>query len=217
MKSGEDAPHRKEILSSLDAIVDISERWLRQLRKRQRHVRLASAFLTMLLVSFGIMAVTIGYILTQYPSEYFFQYHRIFYTIVGLAPVAGVLSGVASYYLLRRRHEHQLEKLSASVEEMKKNRDQQGLSGDALSLAEKTMTLFHEVVRKRNQDSLLFGVVAFVITVIPAKLPAAIVVGVAVWLYFRYEMNRNYEKEISKLEEQRRLFEQRKKEFIDSL
>ena len=94
----------------------------------------------------------------------------------------------------------------------------EGITGDALSLADKIVTLLPELVRKRNQDSLLFGVVAFIVAALVGRnIAVAILVGAMVWLYFSYETRKTYEQEISKFEEQKRVFEQRKKDFIDTL
>jgi len=93
----------------------------------------------------------------------------------------------------------------------------EGISETALSLTDKIFTLLPEMARKRDQDSLLFGVAAFVFALFGGNFAVAILVGVIVWLYFRYEFRRTYEQEISKFGEQKRVFEQRKKDFIESL
>ena len=77
--------------------------------------------------------------------------------------------------------------------------------------------LLPQLVRTRDQDSLLFGLVAFVVASILARPPVGILVGVIVWLYFRYETNRTYDRQLSKIEEQKRIFEQRKEEFLRNL
>lgn len=127
---------------------------------------------------------------------------------------------------MRRRHESELKELSSLINEMKKRMAEaqqspgsgRGFTEEALSLAEKIMTLLPELVRKRNQDSFLFGIVAFIFTVtLSGNLAVGILVGVIVWLYFRYETRKTYDKEISKFEDQKRIFELRKSEFLESL
>src|ERR1039457_6742206 len=55
MDSGSEVPNNgKDIRTSLDSIIGISERWLSFLVRRQRQVRLAKAFLTAVLVLLGI-------------------------------------------------------------------------------------------------------------------------------------------------------------------
>lgn len=136
-----------------------------------------------------------------------------------------LVSGFAIYFLLRRKHDAQLKELSSLVSEMRKIEEGQkndgggeGIPDDAISLADKVIALLPEMVRKGGQDSLLFGLVAYVlVSVIAGNIVWAIPVGVAVWLGSRYEIRRRYEKEISKFEEQKRLFEQLKKDFIETL
>ena len=85
-------------------------------------------------------------------------------------------------------------------------------------MAEKIVMLLPEIVRKRKHDSLLFGAVAFIITtVVVNNFAVAIIVGVLVWLYVRHRTKKSYEHEMSKYEEQKRVFEQRKRDFIDTL
>jgi hypothetical protein len=208
-----------QIRSNLDSIVDIAEKWLRRLRMRRNEVKLATAFLTTLLVLFGFAAFTFGYILTQYSISFFSLHPNIILTLLALIAVASILSGVVSYFAFGRKQDAKLDDLANAINEIKKrNSETQGaMSTDVLSLAEKIMTLLPELVRKRNQDSFLFGIVAFVLTVIPAKPPLALLIGVLVWLFFRHEMNKDYEKEVAKFEEQKKIFEQRKQEFLETL
>jgi hypothetical protein len=121
-----------------------------------------------------------------------------------------------------------MKDLSSLVTEMKRkmevqhrdkeNYNGEGITKDALSLADKIMTLLPELVRKRILDSLLFGAVAFIVAnVVSQDLLVAITVGVLVWLYVRHRTKKTYEQELSKIEEQKRAFEQRKKDFVDML
>ncbi|MDA4112302.1 MAG: hypothetical protein OK439_07150 [Thaumarchaeota archaeon] len=212
------APGR-QIQSNLDSIVDIAEKWLRRLRGRRKQVKLATAFLTTLLVFFGFAAFTFGYILTQYSFSFFSLHPSIILTLLALIGIASILSGVVSYFGLGRKQDARLDELAGAINEIKKrNSENHGaMTADVLSFAEKIITLLPELVRKRNQDSFLFGIVAFVLTVLPAKPPLALLIGVLVWLFFRYEMNKDYEKEVAKFEEQRQIFERRKQEFLETL
>ena len=149
------------------------------------------------------------------------------YAVLGAAGISGLASGFATYFILRRRHNAQLKELSSLIIEMKTEEEQAkkmngqsagGITGHALYLAEKILTLLPELVRQRNRDSVLFGIVAFVLVLIFGEnLGVAFLAGIIVWLYFRYKNKKTYEAEISKFEEQKRVFEQRKKDFMESL
>ena len=229
-----DSNHRQEIQSSLNSIVESSDKWLERLRRREFRVRLAGSFLTGSLVLMAVGAVAIlGFYLSQGEEidDFFEQQSLAFqFSLLGAAAAAGLISGILTYFFLKRKHDTRMKDLSSLITEMKKKTNEQqqnnanvvgggeGITKEALSLAEKIVTLLPELVRKRKHDSLLFGAVAFIVTnVVVSNLVVAIIVGVLVWLYVRHRTKKSYEHEMSKYEEQKRVFEQRKKDFIDTL
>lgn len=229
-----DSNRRQEIQSSLNSIVESSDKWLERLRRREFRVRLAGSFLTGSLVLMAVGAAAIlGFYLSQGEEidDFFEQQSLAFqFSLVGAAAAAGLISGILTYFFLKRKHDTRMKDLSSLITEMKKKTNEQqqnnanvvgggeGITKEALSLAEKIVTLLPELVRKRKHDSLLFGAVAFIVTnIVISNLVVAIIVGVLVWLYFRHRTKKSYEHEMSKYEEQKRVFEQRKKDFIDTL
>ena len=186
----------------------------------------------MILVWVLVGGVFLGLVVIQFGAfgglSHFFDQPILDESVAATVFLAGVISGFATYFLLKRKHEAKLKELSSLIAEMKKvEEDQKRAANDgngevvtenALYLADKILTLLPEMVRKRGQDSLLFGVVAFIVAeVIGRNLAVAILVGAIVWLYFRYEFRRSYEREASKFEEQKRAFEQRKKDFMETM
>lgn len=228
-----DSNRRQEIQSSLNSIVESSDKWLERLRRREFRVRLAGSFLTGSLVLMAVGAAAIlGFYLSQGEEidDFFEQQSLAFqFSLVGAAAAAGLISGILTYFFLKRKHDTRMKDLSSLITEMKKKTNEQqqnnanvgggeGITKEALSLAEKIVTLLPELVRKRKHDSLLFGAVAFIVTnVVVSNLVVAIIVGVLVWLYVRHRTKKSYEYEMSKYEEQKRVFEQRKRDFIDTL
>ena len=228
-----DSNRRQEIQSSLNSIVESSDKWLERLRRREFRVRLAGSFLTGSLVLMAVGAAAIlGFYLSQGEEidDFFEQQSLAFqFSLVGAAAAAGLISGILTYFFLKRKHDTRMKDLSSLITEMKKKTNEQqqnnanvgggeGITKEALSLAEKIVTLLPELVRKRKHDSLLFGAVAFIVTnVVVSNFAVAIIVGVLVWLYVRHRTKKSYEREMSKYEEQKRVFEQRKKDFIDTL
>lgn len=229
-----DSNRRQEIQSSLNSIVESSDKWLERLRRREFRVRLAGSFLTGSLVLMAVGAAAIlGFYLSQGEEidDFFEQQSLAFqFSLVGAAAAAGLISGILTYFFLKRKHDTRMKDLSSLITEMKKKTNEQqqnnanvvgggeGITKEALSLAEKIVTLLPELVRKRKHDSLLFGAVAFIVTnIVVSNLVVAIIVGVLVWLYVRHRTKKTYEHEMSKYQEQQRVFEQRKKDFIDTL
>lgn len=227
-----DSNRRQEIQSSLNSIVESSDKWLERLRRREFRVRLAGSFLTGSLVLVAVGAAILGFFLSQGEEiDAFFEQQSLAFqfSLAGAAAIAGLISGIVTYFLLKRKHDARMKDLSSLITEMKKKTNEQqqnnanvgggeGITKEALSLAEKIVTLLPELVRKRKHDSLLFGAVAFIVTnVVVSNFAVAIIVGVLVWLYVRHRTKKSYEHEMSKYEEQKRVFEQRKKDFIDTL
>jgi uncharacterized membrane protein (DUF106 family) len=230
-----DSNRRQEIQSSLNSIVESSDKWLERLRRREFRVRLAGSFLTGSLVLMAVGAAAIlGFYLSQgeeIDDDFFEQQSLAFqFSLLGAAAIAGLISGILAYFFLKRKHDTRMKDLSSLITEMKKKTNEQqqqnnanvggseGITKEALSLAEKIVTLLPELVRKRKHDSLLFSAVAFIVTnFVIDNLVVAIIVGVLVWLYVRHRTRKSYEHEMSKYEEQKRVFEQRKKDFIDTL
>jgi predicted histidine transporter YuiF (NhaC family) len=227
-----DSNRRQEIQSSLNSIVESSDKWLERLRRREFRVRLAGSFLTgsLVLMAVGAAAILGFYLSTGEEIDDFFEQQSLAFqfSMVGAAAAAGLISGILTYFFLKRKHDTRMKDLSSLITEMKKKTNEQqsnanvgggeGITKEALSLAEKIVMLLPELVRKRKHDSLLFGAVAFIITnVVVSNLVVAVIVGVLVWLYVRHRTKKSYEHEMSKYEEQKRVFEQRKKDFIDTL
>jgi predicted histidine transporter YuiF (NhaC family) len=227
-----DSNRRQEIQSSLNSIVESSDKWLERLRRREFRVRLAGSFLTGSLVLVAVGAAILGFFLSQGEEiDAFFEQQSLAFqfSLAGAAAIAGLISGIVTYFLLKRKHDARMKDLSSLITEMKKKTNEQqqknanvgggeGITKEALSLAEKIVTLLPELVRKRKHDSLLFGAVAFIVTnVVVSNFAVAIIVGVLVWLYVRHRTKKSYEHEMSKYKEQKRVFEQRKKDFIDTL
>ena len=222
MNEEEDVSDRsRTIQASLNSIVDSSMKLLQRLNRRERRVRIASSLLTAFL-GLGILAIA-GSIASQSTLYYLFLFHpRVGIAVLGSSFFAMAASGIITYLLLKRGHEARLEELSSLIIEMQKAAQQtvtsHGIIENAISLGDKITRLLPELVRKRHQDSFLFGVVAFVISeVVANSLPVAVLIGAMVWLYFRYENSKTYEREISKLELQRRAFEERRNELMETL
>lgn len=218
-----------EIQLSLQSIVESADNWLGRIRKRESRVRLVSAFLTTFIVFFLAGLGGIGYLILQYGWLYvlnlFQQRSTLLYSVLEFAGLAALVSGFATFFLLRRKHNARIRELTTLTKDMKEKlvaqenkKSGEGITADALSAAEKIVTLLPELVRKRDQDSLLFGAGALLLaSIFTGNLAVAVLVAVIVWLYFRNETRKTYDKEVSRLEDQKKIFEQRKKDFIEAL
>jgi len=235
MYSPEDLRRRQEIQASLKSIVETSDGWLGRIRTRELRVRLASSFLTTVLGFVALIVVVLGSFVVQHGLQYFSVLIQQDVALVGgvtlLLFLGAVMSGIVGYYLLKKNDEARLKELSSLVAQMKKKMVEEGqqekssspaagegITENALFLADKILNLLPGLVRRRSQDAILYGMVAFILAgIIGQNLAVAILVGVIVWLYFRYETGKSYDQEIAKIEEQKRVLEQRKQEFLETL
>ena len=88
---------------------------------------------------------------------------------------------------------------------------------DLLNLTDEIMGLLPSVVRKRNQDSFIIGLLVVVLLAIPATLPIALGLGLIVGLYLRHRTDKTYRDEMARFDIQMRVFEQQKNEFVLTL
>jgi hypothetical protein len=219
MAEAENSSERNRIQSSLQLILESAEGWLERLRKREQRVRLASSFLTVILV-LAILAISsiFALALTGQIKNFGPPPPEVF-PLIGVSGAVALGSGVAAYFILKRKHERELKELASIISRMKQESQASiGATEGALSLAERIVNMLPELVRKRSQDALLFGVASFFLSLLLFRFPPlAVLIGLIVWYYTRRETRKTYMSEIDRLEKQRIAFEQRKKDFTETL
>ena len=237
---------QREIQSSLQSVVVNADNWLRRLRRRQFQIRVISSVLTIFLAFFATLIagafvallsanllVSSDTALSNNLNLYVQQHPNVLIAVALLAFLIAPISGVVTYLLLRRKHEGQLRELSSLIKQIKlklgdydrqqkrKNADSdyaEGIIQDAFSLTDQILNLLPEVARNRNQESVLFGLIGFLaVAVVVQNFVVAIIAGVAVWLLFRYQARKTYKRELAKFEEQKRIYDERKDDFLATL
>jgi ABC-type multidrug transport system fused ATPase/permease subunit len=215
------------------------------LKRRQLEVRLVTSLVTLVLVFFGTLVIdalallistnlisTSSSTLSTNFNNYIQQHPSVLFSLAGPAFLTAPVSAIVVYFVLRWRQGSKTKELSSLISQMKikleeydrrqkKNLNQVqqgGIIEAAFSLTDQILVVLPGVARKRMLDSLLFGLGAFILTLLVSQILAiALVVGVAVGLYSTYETRRSYEREIAKFEEQERNYEQRKDDFLATL
>jgi uncharacterized membrane protein len=208
----------REIQSSLKSLVESTDNWLVRFRKRQFRVRLATSLLTAVLIFTAIAASVLSFLFVLGYLRNFGPPPSQVFPFIALSALFSLVCGIATYFFLKGKQDAELKDLSSLITQMK-NADKGGdIPEDALALADRILLLLPNLVRKRTVDSLLFGLMTFLLVGFLTRNPlAALIAALIVWLYFRHETTRIYKQEISKLEEQRRIFEQRKNTIIENL
>jgi hypothetical protein len=128
---------------------------------------------------------------------------HIYYVVISflISLVVGAVAGVATY-AIRRKRGFKFAELGALLAKMK----QGGASSeDGIHL----MDAMHQaalVVKKRKVDSAIeYGLIAFaIVALVGTSAAAGALAGVVVFLYFRYEALREYEREDIRYEDSKR-------------
>jgi hypothetical protein len=178
---------------------------------------IAKAFLFGVLVFFVIDAVVVAYVVyvLQHNLSYFAS-HSEFNPYFGASVVLGVATSVASYFPLRKRTETRIRELSDLIDQLKSPAGHEEAS-NALLATRKMLEALPEIAKPRYQDALVLGLIAFLVVTLTPLAAVGLFVGLAVFLYFRYEAKRTYERELASLDNQRKTFEEKMDSFAQTL
>jgi hypothetical protein len=240
-----DQNQQQEIQYSLRSIVETAESWLKRLKRRQLQVRLISSLVVLVLVFFATLVLgglallisanlitTSSSTLSTNFNNYIQQHPNVLYGLVGPAFLTAPVAAILTYFLLGWRQNSKTKELLTLISQMKTKlneydrrqkrnlspEQQGGIVEDAFSLTDQILTVLPEVARKRTLDSLLFGLGALILALLVSQnFGIAVLVGAAIGLYSAFETRRSHERQISKFEEQKKNYEQRKDDFLATL
>jgi hypothetical protein len=172
----------------LDDIVQDADEYYNYLKQKHVQQTRLNAIIVSLTVWFGaFIALGVGTITTIHGSTVWEYLLAAFLASIAIGAGAGVVT-----YIMRRRRAFKFAELGLLVSKMK----QGGASSeDGLHL----MDAMHQAavaVRKRRLDTALeYGILAFaIVTILGLNAGIGALAGVIVYLYFRYEALREYER-----------------------
>lgn len=143
-----------------------------------------------------------------------------------LGPIAGLLT----YFYARKSytkrfvlHKKTLQGLAKTVKEQKVK--EANVVEKTLRLVDQISRWMPKLLRYKGDEALGYGfaaflVVAFVSLLFSASsvgLPISLLVGVIVWLYFRYEKRKEVEGQIQELKNWKQKFEEGKRAFLETM
>jgi hypothetical protein len=183
---------------TLDDTVKEAEEYYGYLNEKHVHDSRVDALVASVLVWFATFAVLGFGAITTIKGAQVYQYLAgAFLAAVGVGVVAG-----AAFYLTRRRRGSKFAELGSLITKMK----QGGASSeDGVRL----MDAMHQaslVLKKRKMDTAFeYGVIAFVLVALFGRSGAiGALAGVVVYLYFRFEALREYERDEKRYEDSKR-------------
>jgi hypothetical protein len=197
-----------DINSSLDSIIQSSIQWLRYLEKGQRDERLTNAILAAILVPFFAFLLNIVPALRLWTWLPWSEWYLFVLFYLALAILGGSM-----VFLIQRRRKGPYAAMISRVSSLGRNKDT--ITSDALAVIDEMLALMPEIKRKRTDQALGYGILAGILTLWTG--PVAIAIGVAVWLYFRYEFMQDYREEAARFREWKQRFDAGKDAFISSL
>ncbi|MGI0080835.1 MAG: hypothetical protein ACRECH_14580 [Nitrososphaerales archaeon] len=218
---------QRDIEFEIDTILNTSKRWSLYLQRKERRKRILYAVLsgTMVWVAFLILLALqddLNYSITGLLSSFFRGGNSITNYLVFLIFPVSVVVAIVSYIIQMRIKSPfaELEVLIGSFHSASKG-ERSAVS--ALSILEKMIRLLPEMKKMRYTEASLYGLIAFLLSLlITAKsssfgIGISVLVGVLIWIYFRYEATIEYGRELSRFEKWQEKLEEQKKEFIANL
>ncbi len=183
------------MLSDMVRDADAYYAQLRKIHVSQTRLHVAIVGVVVWFAAFVVLGV--GAYFTV-PSAAIFEYLLAAFLV---AIVIGVAAGLAMYGI-RRRRGFKFAELGALLEKMKTGR---ASSEDGLRLTD-VMQQAALTVRKQQLDSAFeYGVVAFIlVSLIGQNAGFGALAGVVVYLYFRFEALREYEREDGRYEDSKK-------------
>lgn len=205
-------PRKRDIAHTIDEIVKIADNWIKYLKEKEDAGRMTNALIL------GLIAGALELVSTFFFINFTGCRPSIYLTLLVFVGCLCLIIVVSmSTYLILRRRKYRFSELLNLLERVKSGGKNQNILEDALELIDKMLRFLPEVKKKRLDEAFAYGVAAFFLASISMNLGIAILVSVIVWLYFRWEMVRTYEKEVAKFEELKNRFEQGGDKFLESL
>lgn len=216
---------REEIESQISVIVNTSKRWSMYLHRKELRKRTMYALLsgiTIWIAFFALVALQddLNYSIAALLSPILGRSLMNYYGLL-IFPLS-VAVAIASYAIQVKTRSPfaQLEALVASFH----SAGSEGRSAvNALGIVEKMIKLLPEVKRMRYAEASLYGLIAFFLCLLATArsvtfgMGVSVLVGVLIWLYFRYEATIEYGRELARFERWQNRLEEQKAEFLANL
>lgn len=176
-------------------ILDSSEDWCNFLASNERNDRIANSVLSGLIVWVVAIISMIVLDATGRTLTEFLTRTDSSGIMLGLIAIASVAVGAVAFLILDRRESRYAE-LRIEINKIRVGRKE---DPNALAnLVAKMLDVLPEVKKRKYDSALLYGVVSFFLTAF--IFPFSLLIAIGIWLYFRYESTKDYDREIRKFE-----------------
>ena len=175
--------------------LDSSEEWRNFLASNERNDRIANSVLSGLIVWVVAIISMIVLDATGRTLTEFLTRTDSSGIMLGLIAIASVAVGAVAFLILDRRESRYAE-LRIEINKIRVGRKE---DPNALAnLVAKMLDVLPEVKKRKYDSALLYGFVSFFLTAF--IFPFSLLIAIGIWLYFRYESTKDYDREIRKFE-----------------
>ena len=223
--SGAEESPGQEIESEISIILKNFERWSLYLRRKEQRKRGLYAVLA------GTMVWVAFFVLTALQDDLNYSIASILSPLFGTSPVGyslllifplSILVAFVSY-AVQTKISSPFAQLEALVANFRSSGREERSAVSALDTIEKMIQLLPEVKRMRYAEAALYGTIAFLLSLLVTArsssfgIGVSLLVGVLIWIYFRYEATIEYGRELARFEKWQAKLEEQKREFIATL
>ena len=220
---------RDEIFSSLFEIFTRLEGLISYLmRKRRDEAGWLGILAGMLVWFFGVIGVlVVNFLADMYVTKYFIEHPGSNSVYFGFLLALSIPIGLTTYLSAKKRYtkeytpwKNALKGLKKTVAESKA--EEASIVETTLQLMDQTSSWLPDVMKYKSEEALTYGFVAFLLTALVSAnssvgMPIALLIGVIVWLYFRYEKRKETAHQIRTFKAWRKKFEDGKDYFLKSV
>ena len=182
------------VISIKDDVVGASERLYSYLVGSEKEGRWVTAIFCGLFVFLGSLLLIIASEATPFKlTEYFFHNgSELFFGVVG---VASISSGLL-YYFVARRRESKYTNLRELIERAKA--EGQSRPEIMIDLINAITTILPKIRDGKRDSAFFYGVLVFFLTAF--LFPFNLFLALPVWLYFRYEANSEFNRQMNRFD-----------------
>lgn len=220
---------RDEIFSSLLEIFNSLERLINYLIEKGRdEAGWLGALAGILVWFFGVIGLfVVNLVADMYATKYFIEHPGSNLVYLGFLLALSLPTGLVTYFYAKKRYTAKYIPCKNSLQGFRKAVTESRV--EEINVIEKTLQLVGQtsvwlpsLIEYKNEEALTYGLVAFLLTALVSAnssvgIPIAALVGVIVWLYFRYEKRKEADQQIEELKAWRQKFEEGKGNFLKSV
>jgi hypothetical protein len=226
---------RNSVLSSFSEIFKIMEHiddsFIVMKRNGARYAGVAAGGIIFLL---GMIAVPfiLNYMFPITPGSHGLpeSFWILFRTTLIIIPILSIVTGIITYFYVKKSyikpfvsHKTKLQELSKAINE--KTTKETNFIEKILQLIDQMSSWAPKLITYKGDEAQAYGIAAFLLVALVSffsgtlyvGIPVSLLIGVIVWIYFRYEKRKEAELQLQEFRAWKKRFEEEKNGFLETL